>query len=95
MDQVERNTVPLPLRRLRVFLATLRKALPAAKIGDPSTLLSIGEASPEVLCPVVGSSVQDRHGLNRNGPTQGLIKGLEHFYEEWVGTIQPKKGLKG
>mgnify|MGYP001857186689 CR=1 FL=1 len=30
--------------------------------GDPAPLLCAGEASPEVLCPDVEPSVQERHG---------------------------------
>lgn len=39
--------------------------------GDPSTLLNTGEATSEVLGPVLGSLVQKRHGYTGTTPVQG------------------------
>lgn len=52
---------------------------------EPPPLLSPGEASPGVLCPVLCSSVQERHGHTVHIP----IKGLEYVIcEESLGDLQ-------
>lgn len=69
--------------------AALGRALPAAQ-GDPSPLLSIGEATPGAL---LGFPVEERHEHPGESPTKG------HKYDEGssllgrkaerAGTIQP------
>ena len=39
--------------------------------GDPSPMLSTGEATPGVLCPVQVSLVQERHGGTAESPAKG------------------------
>ncbi|TRZ11644.1 hypothetical protein HGM15179_015465 [Zosterops borbonicus] len=46
----------------------LGRAFQQGKGGDPAPLLSSGEASPGVQCPVLGSSGRNRHGV---GPVKG------------------------
>ncbi|RMC13120.1 hypothetical protein DUI87_10651 [Hirundo rustica rustica] len=41
------------------------------KGGDPAPLLSPGDATSEVLCPVLGSSGQERYGAPGVGPAEG------------------------
>ncbi|KAF4803046.1 hypothetical protein TURU_020133 [Turdus rufiventris] len=55
------------------------------KEDDPTPLLNPGEASPGGLCPVLGSSGQERHGAAGVGSTEAteMMRGLEHLsYEE-------------
>lgn len=40
---------------------------------DPLLLLSAGEASPTVLCPVLGSSLQEKHGRTGEKDHKGLV----------------------
>lgn len=51
--------------------------------GDPSPLLSIGEAVCGVLCPVIGSPVQQTHGHAGESPAKG------HKDEQGTGASLP------
>jgi len=43
--------------------------------GDPSHLLSTGETTSAVLCPVLGYPVQDRYGHTGSNPVKGYENG--------------------
>lgn len=53
------------------ILCCVRQVLPAGWGGDPSSLLSTGEAAPEVLCPVLSFSAKERHKATGASPTTG------------------------
>lgn len=59
------------------------KCFQKAKEGDSSSLLSTAEATPEVLGPVLGSSVGERHGRDwrESNPGHG-DDGQEHVSHE-------------
>ncbi len=48
-------------------MGALKRTWPASTEGDPPPLLCTGEATSELLCPVLGSSVQDRQGTAGKG----------------------------
>lgn len=57
--------------------------------GDSSPLMRVCEAIPEVLCPILGSPVQDRHGYTGKIPAKELLDDL------WTWTFSPmRKGWK-
>ena len=58
------------------------------KAGDPSPLLCTGETSPELLCPDVESSAQERHGPTGACPEEGYKKDLRN------GTLPYKDKLR-
>jgi len=49
----------------------LSLVLSAGQGGDLSPLFSTGEAITAVLCPVLGSTVQERHGHTEDSPVRG------------------------
>lgn len=61
------SNVPLPLRKLAVFLTALGKILQQLKGNDASTLFSIDGAAPGVQSGI--SPVQDENGRAGNGLT--------------------------
>jgi len=54
------------------ILACIRNGVVSRTRGsDPAPVVSIGEASPQVLCSVLGTSVQKGHGDAGAGPKKG------------------------
>jgi len=66
--------------------------------GDPDHLLCSGESSPGLLHPVVGSSVQERHGPVRVHPQEGYKNDANYGMPplqgqaERAGAVQPGGG---
>ena len=64
----------------------------------PAPVLGIGEASPRVLCSVLGTSVQEGHGGTGAGPEKGneASEGLEEYalMRETEGTGAVQSGEK-
>ena len=81
-----------------VFWAASDKIWPEVKRGDPSPLLSTGDATAGVLGPVLGSPVQDRHGHTEDSPDKGHQEdegtgaSLLGGKAERSGTVQPGEG---
>lgn len=82
-------------RALAAKKANIVKYHQQVKRVDPSALFSIGEATPEVLHPVLGPSVQERPVRTGKSPAEGHQhdKGLECLSSE-RGVINVNTDLK-
>ncbi|KAJ7425034.1 rna-directed dna polymerase from mobile element jockey-like [Pitangus sulphuratus] len=61
----------LEAKKANAILAYVMKNIASVKGGDLAPLLSHGDAASAVLCPLLGSSVQERHGAPGVGPAEG------------------------
>lgn len=61
----------LPQGRLTLSWAALSKVCQRAERGDPSLLLSTGEAALGVLNPLLGPAVLERPGHTGGSPVEG------------------------
>lgn len=63
--------MPLLPRRLMVSWAALEEVFPAGQERWPFPSLSSDEATCGVLCPVLGSLIQEIHGVTGKSPDKG------------------------
>ena len=66
-----------------IFWDALKRLQPAGQERSISSLFFPGEATSGVLCPVLGSSAQERQGTAGESPAEGNKDNQEHFlYKE-------------
>ena len=67
---MSQQCVPVP-KKASGILGYIKESGQQGKGGDPPPLLCPGEATSAVLCPVLGSSVQERQGTSKESPAEG------------------------